>query len=58
MNGEATNEVYKYLKEKKNVENISWNFDQFLISGSGEVVGYFDRKSNIVSPGGRSWRDD
>lgn len=85
MNGEATNEVYKYLKEKKNVslespglppllwatadtptllalfsssarvlqgqvEAISWNFDLFLINKEGEVVGYYDRKSNIVRP--------
>lgn len=43
VNGPETSPVYKYLKEKKNVDKISWNFDKFVVGRDGEVKEYFDR---------------
>ncbi|CED84540.1 hyr1p [Phaffia rhodozyma] len=52
VNGPETNDVYKYLKEKKAVENISWNFDKFLVDKEGNVVEYFDRSTttDVLEP--------
>ncbi|CAE6540299.1 unnamed protein product [Rhizoctonia solani] len=43
VNGDHTNEVYKYLKGQKSgllgLSRIKWNFEKFLIDREGKVVG-------------------
>ncbi|CAE6465767.1 unnamed protein product [Rhizoctonia solani] len=43
VNGDDTNEVYKYLKSQKSgvlgLSRIKWNFEKFLIDRQGKVVG-------------------
>ncbi|KAG9104839.1 Glutathione peroxidase 2 [Ceratobasidium sp. 370] len=43
VNGDGTNEVYKYLKNEKSgilgLTRIKWNFEKFLIDRDGHVVG-------------------
>ncbi|KAJ3554494.1 hypothetical protein NM688_g3081 [Phlebia brevispora] len=42
VNGDNTNEVYKYLKEQKSgllgLTRIKWNFEKFLVDREGKVV--------------------
>ncbi|KAG5646941.1 hypothetical protein DXG03_001664 [Asterophora parasitica] len=42
VNGDNTNEVYKWLKEKKagilGLTRIKWNFEKFLVDKEGNVV--------------------
>ncbi|KAF9647963.1 glutathione peroxidase [Thelephora ganbajun] len=42
VNGDNTNEVYKYLKSQKSgllgLTRIKWNFEKFLIDKEGKVV--------------------
>ncbi|KAF7797312.1 hypothetical protein EIP86_008507 [Pleurotus ostreatoroseus] len=42
VNGDNTNEVYKYLKEQKSgllgLTRIKWNFEKFLIDKEGKIV--------------------
>nr|QBO71392.1 glutathione peroxidase [Pleurotus ostreatus] len=42
VNGDQTNEVYKWLKERKagllGLTRIKWNFEKFLIDKEGNVV--------------------
>ncbi|KAG9121551.1 Glutathione peroxidase 2 [Ceratobasidium sp. 392] len=43
VNGDDSNEVYKYLKNEKagilGLTRIKWNFEKFLINREGRVVG-------------------
>ncbi|KAI0690146.1 glutathione peroxidase [Cytidiella melzeri] len=51
VNGDNTNEVYKYLKEQKSgilgLGRIKWNFEKFLIDKEGKVV---HRWASTTSP--------
>ncbi|KAL0953282.1 hypothetical protein HGRIS_004532 [Hohenbuehelia grisea] len=51
VNGDATNEVFKWLKEKKagilGLTRIKWNFEKFLIDKEGNVV---HRWASTTSP--------
>jgi len=42
VNGDNTNDVYKYLKEQKaglfGLTRIKWNFEKFLVDKNGNVV--------------------
>ncbi|KAF9061332.1 thioredoxin-like protein [Rhodocollybia butyracea] len=42
VNGDSTNEVYKFLKSEKSgilgLSRIKWNFEKFLIDKQGNVV--------------------
>ncbi|KAF8520261.1 glutathione peroxidase [Hysterangium stoloniferum] len=42
VNGDATNDVYKYLKDQKSgllgLSRIKWNFEKFLVDKEGKVV--------------------
>jgi len=42
VNGDNTNEVYKYLKDQKSgllgLSRIKWNFEKFLVNKEGDVV--------------------
>lgn len=49
VKGEKIHPLYRYLTEESAFKGkISWNFNKFLISRSGEVIGRFDSK---VRPG-------
>ncbi|KAF9446608.1 glutathione peroxidase [Macrolepiota fuliginosa MF-IS2] len=43
VNGDKTNEVYKWLKNEKagllGLTRIKWNFEKFLVDKNGKVVG-------------------
>jgi len=45
VNGEHTNEVYKYLKGTDagglGGRSIKWNFEKFLLNGAGDVVRHY-----------------
>ncbi|KAL4064380.1 glutathione peroxidase [Scleroderma citrinum] len=51
VNGDNTNSVYKFLKEKKagllGLTRIKWNFEKFLINKNGEVV---NRWASVTTP--------
>ncbi|KIP07642.1 hypothetical protein PHLGIDRAFT_89284 [Phlebiopsis gigantea 11061_1 CR5-6] len=51
VNGDATNEVYKFLKSEKSgllgLARIKWNFEKFLIDKEGNVV---HRWASTTSP--------
>ena len=53
VNGNNTHPIYQYLKAKihaslqPKVDKISWNFAKFLVNGQGEVVQYFEPKSDL-----------
>ncbi|KAI0734346.1 glutathione peroxidase [Irpex lacteus] len=51
VNGDHTNEVYKYLKDQKSgllgLTRIKWNFEKFLIDKEGKVV---HRWASTTSP--------
>merc|ERR1711939_1177832 len=51
VNGEHTNDVFKFLKERKSgllgLTRIKWNFEKFLIDQNGEVV---QRYGSISTP--------
>ncbi|KAG8788705.1 hypothetical protein FRC16_001323, partial [Serendipita sp. 398] len=42
VNGDSTNEVYKWLKKEKSglfgLSRIKWNFEKFLVDKNGHVV--------------------
>ncbi|KAJ3513505.1 hypothetical protein NMY22_g15018 [Coprinellus aureogranulatus] len=52
VNGDNTNEVYKWLKSQKSgilgLTRIKWNFEKFLIDREGNVVG---RWASTTTPG-------
>ena len=45
VNGDDRNPIYAELTQKKDAEgnagDITWNFEKFLVSGSGEIIGRF-----------------
>jgi len=51
VNGDSTNEVYKYLKAQKSgllgLTRVKWNFEKFLIDKQGNVV---NRWSSTTTP--------
>ncbi|EJD06838.1 glutathione peroxidase [Fomitiporia mediterranea MF3/22] len=51
VNGDETNEVYKWLKDEKagilGLTRIKWNFEKFLIDRNGKVV---QRWASTTSP--------
>jgi len=51
VNGDDTNEVYKYLKSQKSgllgLTRVKWNFEKFLIDKEGKVV---NRWASITTP--------
>lgn len=51
VNGDSTNEVYKWLKSQKSgllgLTRIKWNFEKFLIDREGKVV---NRWASTTSP--------
>ncbi|KAL5504246.1 GPX2 [Sanghuangporus vaninii] len=51
VNGDSTNEVYKWLKNEKSgilgLTRIKWNFEKFLIDRNGKVV---HRWASTTSP--------
>ncbi|MCJ8276392.1 MAG: glutathione peroxidase [Bdellovibrionales bacterium] len=51
VNGPERNDVYKYLvgNSSNPKEDVSWNFEKFLVDKSGKVVGRY--KSNIKPSG-------
>jgi glutathione peroxidase len=40
VNGPNTHPIYSYCKEVTSVNNISWNFEKFLISTDGSITHY------------------
>jgi len=46
VNGNNVSPVYKYLKDQKGVNSISWNFEKFLVDKQGNVVGHY--KSGVA----------
>jgi len=38
VNGVCEHPLYKYLKEKQGGNDITWNYNKFLIDGKGKVV--------------------
>jgi len=50
VNGDNTNEVFKWLKSQKSsfgLSRIKWNFEKFLVDKNGKVVG---RWSSVETP--------
>ncbi|KAL6302426.1 glutathione peroxidase [Sparassis latifolia] len=51
VNGDHTNEVYKWLKNEKagllGLTRIKWNFEKFLVDRNGQVVG---RWASVTTP--------
>jgi len=53
VNGDKTNEIYRYLKyhtpslnKGDALVNIPWNFSKFVVDNKGKVIEYFDPKQN------------
>ncbi|CDW86833.1 glutathione peroxidase [Stylonychia lemnae] len=40
VNGEDAHEVFKFLKEKANLNRIEWNFGKFLVDQNGQLIKY------------------
>jgi len=51
VNGDKTNEVYKWLKTEKSgllgLTRIKWNFEKFLVDKNGKVV---ERWASVTTP--------
>ncbi|WP_018018846.1 glutathione peroxidase [Corynebacterium ciconiae] len=45
VNGENTHPLFAHLKEATGGEDISWNFEKFLVNDSGEVTARFAPKT-------------
>jgi len=45
-NGENTHPLYAFLKDATGGEDIQWNFEKFVVSDSGEVLGRFSPKTD------------
>ena len=45
VNGEGAHPLFVHLKEKTGGEEISWNFEKFLVNDAGEVSGRFGPKT-------------
>lgn len=46
VNGENTHPLYAFLKDATGGEDIQWNFEKFVVSDSGEVLGRFSSKTD------------
>ena len=46
VNGENTHPLYAFLKDVTGGEDIQWNFEKFVVSDSGEVLGRFSPKTD------------
>ena len=46
VNGENTHLLYAFLKDATGGEDIQWNFEKFVVSDSGEVLGRFSPKTD------------
>ncbi len=46
VNGENTHPLYAFLKDATSGEDIQWNFEKFVVSDSGEVLGRFSPKTD------------
>ena len=46
VNGENTHPLYAFLKDATGGEDIQWNFEKFVVSDSGEVLGRFSPKTD------------
>ena len=46
VNGENTPPLYAFLKDATGGEDIQWNFEKFVVSDSGEVLGRFSPKTD------------
>ena len=46
VNGENTHPLYAFLKDATGGEDIQWNFEKFVGSDSGEVLGRFSPKTD------------
>lgn len=46
VNGENTHPLYAFLKDATGGEEIQWNFEKFVVSDSGEVLGRFSPKTD------------
>ena len=49
VNGPRTHDVYKTLKEKASVDNLTWNFCKFLVNRSGDQVSYYKHSQPPLS---------
>lgn len=46
VNGENTHPLYAFLKDATGGEDIQWNFEKFVVSDSGKVLGRFSPKTD------------
>ena len=46
VTGENTHPLYAFLKDATGGEDIQWNFEKFVVSDSGEVLGRFSPKTD------------
>ena len=46
VNGENTHPLDAFLKDATGGEDIQWNFEKFVVSDSGEVLGRFSPKTD------------
>ncbi len=46
VNGENTHPLYAFLKDATGGEDVQWNFEKFVVSDSGEVLGRFSPKTD------------
>ena len=46
VNGENTHPLYAFLKDATGGEDVQWNFEKFVVSASGEVLGRFSPKTD------------
>ena len=46
VNGENTHPLSAFLKDATGGEDIQWNFEKFVVSDSGEVLGRFSPKTD------------
>ena len=46
VNGENAHPLYAFLKDATGGEDIQWNFEKFVVSDSGEVLGRFSPKTD------------
>ncbi len=42
MNGPRSDPVFKFLRQKANIEQIGWNFGKFLVDGQGNFIKYYE----------------
>ncbi|APT85437.1 glutathione peroxidase [Corynebacterium aquilae] len=46
VNGENAHPLFSYLKEQTGGEDVHWNFEKFLVSEDGEVLGRFSPQTD------------